>query len=143
AFLRNNQGDNVVAFRHFDTTDTTGRPTHRANLFFLEAHGFAGGGEQHDFGRTIGNGGADQGIPLIEIQGNQATAARTREVRQRSLLDHTGRGGHQHKLVFRVIPYRQEGGNTLTFVQRQDVHHGPATGAAAATGNLEIGRAHV
>src|SRR5690606_40213910 len=89
AFLGNDQRYHMVIALHLDTTNTTGGPAHRPHLILAETYRLTGCGEQHDFSVAVSNSRANQGIAFVQVQGNQATAARTGEVRKRSILDQT------------------------------------------------------
>ena len=60
------------------------RPIGRTS--FIEAHGLAGVGEQHDVMLAVGQVGADQVVAIVQIHGDDAGLARVGEVGQRVFL---------------------------------------------------------
>ena len=113
-----------------------GGASHRAHVLLAEAHRLALTGEQHDIAVAIGNGGADQYVALVQLQGPQTNAALAGEVGQRGLLHRAVGGSHEDVPALGVLIDLEDGGDALAIFQRQQVDHGPAAGITPRQRNL-------
>src|SRR3989344_4505136 len=95
--FRNQHGDDFLAFRQTHATHTASGTAHGADFAFLEANHLAAVGEHHHFAGAVSYGSGDQGVIFVQLEGDQARAARTAELHQRRLLHSAF--GRSHKDV--------------------------------------------
>ena len=115
-------------------------PAHGANVRFLEAHGLAGTGDQHDVRVAVSQRDADQVVALREVEGDQAGGALAGELGEGRLLHGAVGGGHEHEGVVRRragLAHGQQRRDAFVGVEREHVHERTALGPAAALRNLE------
>ena len=126
-----------MASRQVDTSDATCSSTHCAHLRLIKAGGFTLAREQHDVAIAVGYRRTHQYIVLVEFDGAQTDAALTRKLSGGCFLDGAFFSGHEDELVIIVAIDRQNRGNSLSLIKREQVHHGATARITAGQRNME------
>ena len=134
--FRDQHGDHALAFVEHHAAHATGVAAHGAHIVFVKTHGFAAVREQHHVVLSVRQCRADQEIPFVQINRNNAGLAGVAELVQCGLFDSAHAGGHENILVGREAAFfasqRQHDGDLLAFLQGKHVHNRAAARAARA-----------
>ena len=75
-FFDHAEGDDTLAVIQVHAAHAGGVAPHAAHAVFVEAHGFAGVGEEHDVAAAVGAGDVHQFVVFAQVDGDDADAAR-------------------------------------------------------------------
>jgi hypothetical protein len=120
--------------RRMPRTPVAVRPIERTSSF-VETHGLAVRGEQHDVALAVGQLHVDQRIALIETDRDLAALQLEREFRQRRFLDRAVLRREEHEAVFGELAHRLHGLHLFVRLERQEVTIGLPRAFGPASGN--------
>ena len=116
--------DNLIARRQRDAPDSTGRSSHRTDIFLTKANDNAHSGAQENFSRAIRDIHADEPVAFLQGQRNNPALPGMTECSQIGFFDIAFLRRHHDILVFGKHPDRQGRGDPLALADGQQIHNG-------------------
>ena len=129
-FFDDAEGDDTLAVVQVHAAHAGGVAPHAAHAVFVEAHGFAGVGEEHDVAAAVGTGDVHQFVVFAQVDGDDADAARARVFGERGFFHGAAFGGEDEVLVVGVVARGEDGVQAFARLEWQQVHHRFAFGVA-------------
>ena len=129
-FFDDAEGDDALAVVKVHAAHAGGVAPHAAHAFFVEAHCFAGIGEEHDVAIAVGAGDVHQFVVVAQVDGDDADAARARVFGERGFFHGAAFGGEDEVLVVGVVARGEDGVQAFARLEWQQVHHRFAFGVA-------------
>ncbi len=111
------------------------RAAHAAHLLLRKANGHAVGGRQNHVPGAVGFPHVYKMLTLEQRDGANTGLSGSREIRQRSALDHAQVGGESQIAAFAELPDRNHGVDAVPGLDLDEVHQGFALGGAAGLGD--------
>src|SRR3569832_841168 len=136
AFLGDDEADYFLILAEGDAAHAARGAAHRPHKNNKKTHAFAGTAEQQHVAVASGDGDADQMSVFAQFERDDTAGARPRELGQRRLLHRAAGGRHEDEFVFFIFADRQNGGDALAFLQRQQIYDCVASRIAAGLRQL-------